>query len=232
MAIAFVAANHGAGSSVASVTFALNVGSTSDRFVAVLAGDYNVAFDTAPTGVTYNGVALTAGTEFTHSNGSRRFRLYWGITTATGSNNVVVSYNNAGSVVYAIAACWSGVDQTTPIRGGVEARATGTSAAPSVTITSDAADTVGMLILGGGNNRTFTASSPAVEQFDDSTLYWVLDEAGAASVTIDGTISASGDWIAAAVSMIAASGGGGGSGGGPLTGGLTRSILTRGRLVA
>lgn len=232
MAIAFVAASNGATSFGSSITFALNVGSTADRFVCVLVGDYSVAASTAPTGVTYNGVSLTSGTEITHSNGSRKFRTYWGVTTATGSNNVVVSFNNGDSIVFAVAACWSGVDQTTPIRGGAEVGVTGTSTAPSVTISSDAADTVGMLTLVAGSTRSITPSSPAVERYDIGTYYFVLDEAGASSVTIDGALSGTDDWIAAAVSMIAASGGGGGSGGGPLTGGLTRSILTRGRLLA
>jgi hypothetical protein len=208
MAIAFVAANHGAGTGVSSITFALDVGSTADRFVAVLAGDYSVANDSPPTGVTYAGSSLTAGTEFISN--SRKFRLYWGATTATGSNNVVVTYANASSVVYAIAIAYSGVDQTTPIRGS-EVTAQAANAAPSITISSDAADTVTMLILGSAN-RTFAATAPATERYDTGTLYFALDEPGASSVTIDGALTGGIDqWSAAAVSMIAASGGGGGS---------------------
>src|SRR3954466_1840123 len=102
----------------------------------------------APTGVgvTFGGVALTLAAGTSATNGNAHTEIWYLIAPASGAANPAATWTGSHSVVMG-AAAFNGADQATPLTNGTFA--TGTSTAPSVTITSAAGDmtldTVGTL---------------------------------------------------------------------------------------
>src|SRR5438067_591060 len=68
------------------------------------------------TGVTYNSVAMTQ-INLQDLNGStfRNTYLFYLIAPATGANNIVVSASGGTGNIYAAAASYTGVDQSSPL---------------------------------------------------------------------------------------------------------------------
>ncbi|HEY2729044.1 MAG TPA: LamG-like jellyroll fold domain-containing protein, partial [Polyangia bacterium] len=83
------------------------------------------------TSVTYNGVSMTLYGSAT--NGTVRSEIWYLKAPASGAHNVVVTATDAVAVT-ATSMSFTGVDQTTPL--GTLASAIGTSATPSVSVTS------------------------------------------------------------------------------------------------
>lgn len=212
--MAFVAAAYNSASFSATIpAFALNVGSNAGRGVLVFAAVYGTAdTTTVPSDVKYAGVSLTAGTQVT-ATGGQKGRLYYGLTSATGSNNIEVTFSNSNSIVFAQALCYDSVDGTTPFSGEVTAASVSASTTVSKTgVVSASGDTVAFLGLlpGSAGTNTFSATGGATTRVG-STYGWAADKAGATSTDIAGTLSVSEDWFGAAISIKAAAGGGGGS---------------------
>ena len=92
-------------------------------------------------GVTYSAVGMTklAGSPVTNAGGGARNYIWYLIAPATGSNNVVVTTSGAVQII-AGAVSFSGADQTDMI--GAENSATGTSATPSVALTTTVTDSI------------------------------------------------------------------------------------------
>jgi hypothetical protein len=114
----------------ASITFAHNAGTGTDRALVVGVG-YSSASRTVT--ATYNSVAMTSlwsQHESTASSGGAAFKL---AAPSTGSNNVVVTFSASVDIGAAGASTHNGVDQTTVNRTAYTATGTG-SGAPSVTV--------------------------------------------------------------------------------------------------
>lgn len=176
MAVAFDASANGSVTFDVTLTFAHTV-SGSDRLllVAVLCNP-----NSAITGVTYNGVSMTAV-----ETGDALIRLYALVNPATGSNNVVVTTDVDNEIV-AIAASYTGVDQSTPY-DGTQASATG-DGSPSVSVSSATDNMVvgmsGYVDASGQTVQSAGAGQTSRGSIEENGHYVILsDEAGAASVT-------------------------------------------------
>jgi putative pyrroloquinoline-quinone-binding quinoprotein len=89
--------------------------------------------------VTYAGTAMTSiGSVINGSNA--RAQLFYLVAPATGANTVQVTMSAAATEIVGGAVTFTGANQTTPV--GTFASATGNSSAPSVTVTSNAGETV------------------------------------------------------------------------------------------
>src|SRR5690606_15855210 len=137
------------------------------------------------------------------------FRLFYLAGAASGSNTLAVTYSDGNMKPKMLAGAWSGVDQTTPVSGLTNG--TGSTSTPSWMVTSATGELVAQF---GGQIGATSASpgSPAVEridqQFGTTGFYgWLWEEDGAASVTINGTLSGVAEWFGTAFSIKAASAG-------------------------
>ena len=144
-----------------SLTFAHSVSAQSDRVIVV-----GISTGGAhPTGITYNGVALTrlAGTSSLSVYGS-----IWYLTApATGSNNVVVSLANASHII-AGATNFYHVDQATPLSNAATLARLDVDSG-SIDITTTAGDfVVDALTLNTTNNVTFGAGQ--TERWDQASF--------------------------------------------------------------
>jgi hypothetical protein len=131
-------------------------------------------------GVTYNGVSMTAV-----ETGDADKRLYALVAPASGTHDVVVSLPSPAAIL-AVAASYTGVDQVSPY-DGVQASATGDTS-PSVTVTSSTGNlVVGMSAvgdIGGLALQTAGAGQTSRGSLAEGQQYLILsDEAGAASTT-------------------------------------------------
>lgn len=190
MAIAYYSSVAKSGSFVTSLTEALDAGTDDNRCVIVFATTDRGGATTISS-ATYGGVAMTAHTGFTSSGSSFDGRFFYLAGAASGSNNVVVTYSDGNTKPQFFAAAYSGVDGTTPI-DQLTTYNSASTASPSATVTSETGDLVVFMCMYYG--RTASApTAPATERFDaligNSQYGFLWDEAGAASVTIDGTIT-------------------------------------------
>jgi hypothetical protein len=201
MAINRVATDSKFESFVFSSTLALNVGSLAGRAVCVVLG--RTSTTPVPTGCTYNGVALTAGTQYTDTSGYR-LRPYYGIVAASGTNNVVGSWDSDLGQAFIIASSFDGVAAITQV-----VNAALVSTTPSWTVTSAVGDVV-TAIGWEENGRTLTPSAPATKPYEVIAGYtrFQMQEAGASSVVIDGTWSGTAGWRGSAFNLQASGGGG------------------------
>jgi hypothetical protein len=189
-------------------TIAYDAGTGSDRILLVWVTPEYLSGTEVVTGVTYNGSAMTADTQF-YFYTDKPLRLFYLVAPASGSNNIVVDMSVGDRRIQVLAAYVSGFSAVSNA-----ARATGTNTTPSVTCTSVSGETVVGFLAGDYNaSQTLTASAPAVEEYDAATGYlWVgsmSEESSGSSVTIDGTISqAGGQWGIAAVSLTPVAGAG------------------------
>lgn len=136
-------------------------------------------------------------------------RMYRLENPAATTDTIQVSASSNNSLACG-AISFTGADQTNCVRG--TSTATGTSAAPSVTVSSAAGD----IVVGGVaafGSRTWTQGTNETEQWDvahgANMCCWGGTEAGAASVTIAPTQSGSNEWGIIAASIQPAAGGGG-----------------------
>lgn len=133
MAVAFDAASQGNAAAATSLTYAhTTTGADRGLFAGVCVND-----NRSITGVTYNGISMTAV-----ETGSPSYRLYGLIAPATGANNVVVSVDAAGNIT-SVAVSVTGMDQTTGW-DGVQVSTTISQSDQGVTVTS----AVDNLVLG------------------------------------------------------------------------------------
>ena len=186
--------------------------STGANLVLLVGVSFNISARTGTTipvgGITYNGVALTrAGSQ---ANGTNRHTEIWYlIAPATGNHNVVVTMSipGAGNIgTVAGAATFTGADQTTPIR--TFASNTGNSTNAFVNVASSSNDMV-LDTLAIDRASTAASTSPAqVVQWNVASGGTTRDiygfgstRAGAASVPMSETLSATGTWALSAVSV-------------------------------
>jgi hypothetical protein len=172
MAVAFDAVGPSAAGDAAALTVGTNLtrtwshicsGTNRAVFVGIAVGVAVNDVDSSVTinGVTYGGVAMTfIGRRHSGDSTAGYTELWVLVNPATGAQNVVVTYTDAGSIGLATieegSVSFTGVDQTTPYDGYVTAA--GNSAAPSLTISSAVGNmTLAMLTAGaalGGVTQT------------------------------------------------------------------------------
>ena len=185
-------------SGTTSLTWSHNVAAGNNRalFVGISMEDGG-----SSTGVTYGGVALTLVGRRTGSHTVEIWRL---LSPTVGNASVVASFGAVKRVVGGGVA-FDGVNQSTPT--GTFAGATGSSNAPTVSVTSAAGELV-LDVLYGNDGVTATATG-------GQTAIWNVlvggvvrgaggTNAGAASVTMSWSLSAATQWEIGGVSIIPA----------------------------
>jgi hypothetical protein len=206
-----------AGVTVTTVSLTdLTVGTNSQRALVIQVLFLGTAGGgSAPTGVAWNWdatgtpQALTQiGTNTTSGNG--QIVQLWGLVNPTSGNKTLTGTWTNNQEVDLQAVSWWGVDQT----GGTTSfahfnSATGSSATPSVTVTSAVGNAVMAVMVAGtavginsvDNTQTFLYhGSGSIEGGGNRA-------AGAASVVLTGTYAGSDLWAIAGVDIVAASGG-------------------------
>jgi hypothetical protein len=191
-------------SSGTSSTVSFTPGAGTNKVLIVSIGLYrNLSNIVLPSGVTFNGVAMTLVDTLNPDStpgdtwGQAIYALAIGSSTTTA--NVVVSGASYDNIVVQ-AACYSGVDQTTPVL--IKGKATGTSATPSVTIdpTSGYCRVVNTII--NNTSRTVSSWNDGQTQRDSDDIafgsYYIsisdTTNTNGASNAYDATLSGSATW--------------------------------------
>jgi len=205
----------GGAGSIALTPVSLTVTASGTNRLLVVSVSFNTSGNAGSkvTGITYGTQSFNAVNSFNADPGnSFRIEMWYLVAPNTGTNNITVTITKAGGGgnklgVVIGAVDFTGVDQSFPVRGF--ASSSGTSTTPSVTITSGTPevvlDTVAAVasvtaaVPAGQTSRWNTASSgtPAGQNVRGvgSTA------AGAASVTMTETLSASTAWTDVAISI-------------------------------
>lgn len=205
-----------------TLTYAIDVGSGSNRQLAVFAFIGCGGVEVAPTitGVTYAGTSLTSIISNVSPASSRRGYLFaWptGSQPTSGLNNVVVTLSadlnltcNGGTrTLHSGAFAVTGVDQSTTFASTNSS--TGAGASATLTLAGSSANDLGVNSLCAGDGIT---SSTETEQWQvDDTNSSCNSEGGATSTGTDNSLSwsiPSDSWIMLGGKFLAAGGGGGG----------------------
>lgn len=201
------------------VTKSVDVGSSANRCAYVMIGRIGNTTP-VPDAVTVGTDTLTArGSTFTDLDGNS-WRLFAGPLTVCVPVTVSGDYTSDVGFAAMVGVVWDDTDTATVIESLQTGAAYNTT--PSFTVTSDTGDTVISFLVeyGSGVPRTLTPSSPATSLSGDGlgtvggAHYAAMQEAGASSVTIDGTWSGSAGWVGCAFNVPASGGAGGGATGG------------------
>ena len=199
----FDATSSGSADNVTSLTVSHTMTTQTNRLLLVWTAARDAAGDQA-SGVTYAGTAMTQVATVGPFNNIRV--ALWRLTApATGANNIIATWPDAQADVSLHAMSFSDVDQTTPL--GTAATATGTSATPSVDVTSVAGDRV---VDGAVNEGTGTAGTPGAnqtERIDVNANFRLLastEEATGATTTMSWT-AGNNNWATIAVALKRAS---------------------------
>lgn len=197
------------GAAVDAVTFGTSAGSPTvahtctgtDLALYVLIAE---RYDTAITGVTYNGVALTQIHQDNHGNieTTNVFRL---LNPPTGAHDVVITQTASHDLAYTIISL-TGVHQTTP--EGTIVGGTGTSGTPTHDITLET-DDLGLDLVAwykpGSESMTVGANQTQQSNQTIGTLGGAVStETGNGTVTMSWTPSGSNWWNHVAIPVKAA----------------------------
>ncbi len=207
MSVAVDATSTGSASTANSVTFSHSTASASDRLMLV-----GVSMDatggSAVTSVTYGGQSLTLVGTLEGGANPIRVEIWRLVNPAAGTANLVVNLNRNADGVSVGVTTFTGVNQTSPL--GAFASAIGTSASPSVDVTSASGELVYDVVAG----KDATSLTHGTGQ----TELWELANgagnqrgagstaAGAATVTMSWSKTTSGtaEWAIGAVPIKAA----------------------------
>ncbi|MFM9882760.1 MAG: DUF4347 domain-containing protein, partial [Burkholderiales bacterium] len=207
MSVAVDTTSTGSGSSVNSVTVSHVTTSAGDRLMLV-----GVSMDATGgrtvTGVTYAGQNLTLVGAQTGGANPVRVEIWRLINPPSGTANAVVTLSGNADGISVGVTTFTGVHQTTPL--GTFASAIGTSAAPSVNVTSAAGDLV-YDVVAGKDATSLTQGAGQTELWEVANGSGdergaASTEAGAATVTMSWskTTSATAEWAIGGVSIKAA----------------------------
>lgn len=163
----------------------------------------------APLTFTWNGIALTAIGDVSLGSTTHRLdvRRYVG---ATGSQTVQATFTNTISNLILGVSSYCDVDQTTPL--GTPATASDHGTAVTVAASSAIGELVVDMVCDRNSGETYTVDGSQTQRFQTggttpNALLTSSSEAGAASVTMSGTISAAQYWGTVAVALKPAAGG-------------------------
>lgn len=210
-AIAFdAAANSGLHGTAASYSY--NHTCTGSNLLLVVAVAFRGSSGTV-SGITYNSVALTNVANASNSVLARRISYWYLFAPSTGTNSVAVTFSVAPTTdSIATSVSYTGVDTTA---GGPDAsnNASGTSTAPSVNVTTVAANCMvidamatTVVITGVGSGQT-----ARVQDQGGANIRGNMSEEGpvaaSTTVTMDWTLGSSVNWAIGAASFKPATGG-------------------------
>jgi hypothetical protein len=215
MAVVFESVNANFASFSATVTVAVNAGTNTNRCIFAVA-TCPVSTSTTINSAVFNGVPMTAGTQFICSTTNEHVRAFWIFSDGnipTGTSNLIVTCSDANGKPDCVAVAYSGVDGAAGVSGEVTGTALNT--APTWVVTSTASDIVVALWQMNGGSTGITPTVPAVSRYSHQSIdIWdefAWEQVGASTVTIAGTFTTSNAWAGTAVSLKSASGGGGGA---------------------
>jgi hypothetical protein len=190
-------------------------GSASGRCILALLWGFGDSTGTI-VGAKCNGVAMTscASVASTVSTGYKYqlFGIVSDSTITTGASNTIEGDFGGGVITHGVVICasFSGVSA---ISAGVAASLANQT--PSWGTISGATGDLAVAVASSDNNvlHTWTGGTGVTKDFDSGTTIfiptYILEKASASSVTVDATISGSGDgWLGVGVSLAAVSGGG------------------------
>jgi hypothetical protein len=193
-AITFDAATLTSDGSVSVLNFSHTVGGGCAQPVIVVDVHWtdNNAF--VISSLTIGGVSATLiDTVYLFDAGNRWTATYRRIGVATGSNAIAITMSGAvSSSISAMARSYCGIDQTTPT--GTPSQATGDSAGPAQSTVSSAS---GELVIATAQVRNETLNGTVggqSQRYNDTDGRAGADLAGAGSVTMQFTLSASSQW--------------------------------------
>ena len=171
----------------------------SDRLLRVTVSHYDSSDPV--TGITYNGVALTAVPSGATTNGQYWITAYYLIAPDVGTYNIVVTVSGNVFDFGAGAISYNDVHQTVPF--GTAVTATGTDTTPTVTVSSAADELVddGLVIVHGG---TLSVGAGQTQRWNAIATFGFIKyagstEVGAASTTMSWSNSSSQTWAIVAV---------------------------------
>ena len=125
-----------------SLTFSYTVGSGSNRLLIVSVGAVDgTTADRQVSGITYNGVALTRGDGRDSTSEFENNEVWYLLGPASGANNVVVTMGGTCNGISAVAASYTGVQQSSQPDATQTAAITSTTT-PSTSITTVADDSL------------------------------------------------------------------------------------------
>ncbi len=197
------------GVGVSSLTWSHTIAAGSNRLLIVRVANINAGVSVSS--VSYGGVALTELQTATSGGGPSNVRssVWYRLAPAVGTANVVVSLSGS-TRVQGYSTDLTGVSQTTPF--GTVATATGTNNAPTVTATGAAGDLMfdTAAAQGGAGSATAGGGQAPISGSTGGTASDVLGmgstKAGAASVTLSWSTTASSPWVSIGVAIKQAAG--------------------------
>lgn len=155
-----------------------------------------------PSGVTYNGVAMTKVSSVTNS--TAHAALYQLVAPATGANNVVVSFSSTMDDVVVGAVSFTNVDQTTPL--GTAVTNTGSSTTPTVSVTAVVGNVV-VDVVGHTGTTTPTVNGSQTQMWNsaggasNSRHFASRETAGGTTVAMDWSGAANSAWASVGVAV-------------------------------
>lgn len=196
-------------SAVASVNVSVTCSGSNRWLVAAITRDDGNAF-TSLTAV-FNTTENMTADGATHTNVSAVLHVFKLTAPTSTTANVAFSWSGNATGV-AAAACYSTVDQTTPVDAIQEA--TGQGSTPSQTVTGATGDLEIQWITGQDGGTNGTPNGTQIERVDANVNtgfpHLVLSEVtGAASQSMGYTLADNPRWIAAAYNVNVAAGAGG-----------------------
>lgn len=184
-----------------SRTYAHDVGT--GPFRIMLCGGVTNNYAGAPTGCSFNGVAMSPLRGLSKWDTIAGY-WYYLIDPAAGIHNVIYTFGGNGSITVG-SVCYEGVDPNNPF--GVDVGASGTSTGPSVAVSSGEGELVVdfMGFRAGSTNMTAGALQTARVNNNsgagDNTGAGASEEPGQASVTMSWSITTSTNWVIGAVPL-------------------------------
>lgn len=201
MAVAYDNDQEVSGNLVTSITTPAFTISGSDR--VVIAGV--IEDSTVLSSVSGAGASWAAVSGATATNGSKDVYQWRGIAPTTGSQTVTATFTNADGAPLGLSAIsFTGADQTTPAQNGTGA--TGTSAAPSVTVAGTTADDFVVDVFMVPSGATADAGQTARANIDGTIGASTQD--GADGGVMSWALGESLAWAIAASRIVAAGGAG------------------------
>ena len=188
----------------------MSVTAGGSNLVAVVPVIYDHTTGASCSAVTYAGASMTAACTAACNGNSNSCVQWWVLANpATGSNTLAITCNSNTNEIYTNLISFTGASQSTPVRPGSCASATGNSNAPSVTVSSNSSDKTVSAIDSGGPS---IPGSPT-NQTSDGTNSGGSFAAGsdhetstASSVTHTWTLNGTGQWVISGFSIQAAGG--------------------------
>lgn len=157
------------GSNVSSVTFSHAVGAAGKNRI-LLTGTITESLDTAVSGVTFNGTALTKIHDAFDPGGGTRVELWYLVNPAATTANIVVTWASSVTRAYAAGVSYTGVHQVHPINISAEETNVGDETSPSISITPTVGNTMLVDVIGASSNTTTLTVGAGQTQRVNSSL--------------------------------------------------------------